>query len=227
MGKKRKPIKTEEEEEEVELEDIDEQGDAEASTIIFNGMPEAPVRFLSLYGDVSERRCAELVNSLFALRELHRAYSEIPEEEIDSEADEEMEPIEMLVSTHGGNTVDMFAVYDTMNLIKQDCDISTIGLGKVMSAGVLLLAAGTKGKRKVGAHCRLMLHGVSAGHVGEIHNLKNELEEAQWMQDQYVQCLSENTNMTKRQIKKLIDKQINTYFDAEEAIEYGIADEII
>jgi ATP-dependent Clp protease protease subunit len=224
MGKKRKPIKTEDEIAE-ELEEAGELEDPSASTIIFNGMPETTTRFLSLYGDVTERRCAEIVNNLFALRELYKAY-DVPEEEVEEEPAEE-EPIEMLVSTHGGNTVDMFAVYDTMNLVKQDVDISTIGLGKVMSAGVLLLAAGTKGKRKVGAHCRLMLHGVSAGHVGEIHNLKNELEEAQWMQDRYIECLSENTSMTKKQITRLFDKQINTYFDAEDAIDYGIADEII
>tara|TARA_Y100000593_G_scaffold55305_1_gene103534 strand:- start:1331 stop:2005 length:675 start_codon:yes stop_codon:yes gene_type:complete len=224
MGKKRKPIKTEDEIAE-ELEEAGELDEANASTIIFNGMPDTTTRFLSLYGDVTERRCAEIVNNLFALRELYKAY-DVPEEETEEEPVEE-EPIEMLVSTHGGNTVDMFAVYDTMNLVKQDVDISTIGLGKVMSAGVLLLAAGTKGKRKVGAHCRLMLHGVSAGHVGEIHNLKNELEEAQWMQDRYIECLSENTKMTKKQITRLFDKQINTYFDAEDAIDYGIADEII
>ena len=214
-------LETEEEVgEETELEDED----ASASTIIFNGLTDAPTKFISLYGDVSERRCSEVVVTLFALKDLHKVYADEPLEE---QPEEEPDPIEMLISTHGGNTVDMFAVYDTMSLVKKERDISTIGLGKVMSAGVLLLAAGTKGKRRVGTHCRLMLHGVSAGHVGEIHNLKNELEEAQWMQDQYVECLSKNTNMTKRQIKKLINKQINTYFDAREAIEYGIADEII
>ena len=216
------------EDKELEVEEIEEETEPDEeeenpATIIFNGLSDVPTKFISLYGDVSERKCSEIVNTLFALKDLHRAYADPSEEELEEEPD----PIEMLISTHGGNTVDMFAVYDTMSLVKKECDISTIGLGKVMSAGVLLLAAGTKGKRKVGAHCRLMLHGVSAGHVGEIHNLKNELEEAQWMQDQYVECLSKNTNMTKRQIKKLIDKQINTYFDAKEAIEYGIADEII
>tara|TARA_Y100000296_G_C5157416_1_gene249916 strand:+ start:816 stop:1475 length:660 start_codon:yes stop_codon:yes gene_type:complete len=219
MSKRKKQIKIEDDEQADVERPQEPEEESGSSTIIFDGLPDVSTKIISLYGDVSEERCAELVNALFILRELYKTQ--------DEDSEEESEPIEMLISTHGGNTTDMFAIYDMMNLIKKDHEIATIGLGKVMSAGVLLLAAGTKGKRKVGSHCRLMLHGVSAGHVGEIHNLKNELEEAQWMQDQYVECLSKDTKMTKKQIKKLIDKQINTYFDAKEAIKYGIADEII
>ena len=58
------------------------------------------------------------------------------------------------------------------------------------------------------------------------YNFNNEDKTKQFLSI-LTECLSKNTNMTKRQIKKLIDKQINTYFDAAQAIEYGIADEII
>ena len=90
--------------------------------------------------------------------------------------------------------------------------------------GVLLLAAGTKGKRRVGANCRIMLHGVASGHVGQINSLENELEEVRWTQEQYIKALAEETDMTPKYIKKLIEKGINVYLNAKEAVELGIAD---
>ena len=79
----------------------------------------------------------------------------------------------------------MFAIYDVMNVIKKKCEVHTYGIGKVMSAGVLLLANGTAGKRKVGKNCRVMIHSCNAGSVGDIHNLKNEMSAIQHQQDQY------------------------------------------
>ena len=96
-----------------------------------------------------------------------------------------------------------------------------------MSAGVLLLAAGAKGKRRVGRHCRIMLHSVVSGHSGELFNLENELEEAQHTQTSYIKALAQETDMTEKYIKKLLGKKINVYLTAEEAVELGIADEVI
>ena len=114
-----------------------------------------------------------------------------------------------------------------MRTVREDCEISTLGLGKVMSAGVLLLAAGTKGKRRIGKNCRVMLHGVSAGQHGNISDLENEMAEAKWTQERLVICLSEETKMTKKHIKKLLAKRMNVYLTADEAVELGIADEIV
>ena len=114
-----------------------------------------------------------------------------------------------------------------MRMVRKDCEIDTLGLGKVMSAGVLLLASGTKGNRQIGENCRLMLHGVSAGQHGNISDLENEMAEAKWTQDRLIACLTEETKMTKRQVKKILAKRMNVYFTAEEAVELGIADEIV
>ena len=113
-----------------------------------------------------------------------------------------------------------------MNWCKEYCDVQTIGLGKVMSAGTLILAAGTKGKRYLSSHCRVMIHSVNGGQVGDLHNLKNEMEQIAGLQDSYIQAMSAETNMTKRQIQTLINKKINVYLDAEEAIGKGLADEV-
>ena len=63
---------------------------------------------------------------------------------------------------------EMFALYDLMRMVREDCGIHTFGIGKVMSAGVLLLAAGTKGERRIGKNCRIMLHRVLTGDSGSL-----------------------------------------------------------
>jgi ATP-dependent protease ClpP protease subunit len=72
-----------------------------------------------------------------------------------------------------------------------------------------------------------MFHGVQAGHSGTIFNLENEMEEAKWTQERYIKALVKETNMSLGYLKKLIDRKLNVYFSAEEAVELGIADEII
>ena len=102
-----------------------------------------------------------------------------------------------------------------------------ICMGKVMSAGVLLLAAGTKGKRKIGKNCRIMIHSVIAGNHGSLHNLMNEMEAVEHLQQMYIDCLVKETDMSKKQLKKMLERKVNVYLSAEEAVELGIADIII
>ena len=121
----------------------------------------------------------------------------------------------------------MFSIYDMMRQTQEDCEIHTYGLGRVMSAGVVLLAAGTKGKRKIGANCRVMIHSVIGGHHGSIHNLENEMEEVRWIQDRYNKALCAETDLTPRMLKRLLSKNVNVYLTAQEAVDYGIADIIV
>jgi len=172
-------------------------------------------KLIQLFGEIEEENCAEIACALRVLGGLSKG---TPEEEV--------EPIELVISTTGGAAADMLAVYDTIRLVRDEgCPVTTTGIGKVMSAGVLLLAAGTKGKRRVGANCRIMLHGVASGHVGQINSLENELEEVRWTQKQYIKALAGETDMTPKYIKKLIERGINVYLTAKEAVELGIADE--
>ena len=140
---------------------------------------------------------------------------------------EERIPIEFYLSTYGGSADDMFALYDIMRLVREDVIIRTVGLGKVMSAGVLLLAAGTKGERRIAKNCRVMIHSVMGGNQGDLHNMLNEMEAIEQLQQMFVNCLVEETKMTKSQLKKMLDRKVNVYLSAEEAVELGIADIII
>jgi ATP-dependent protease ClpP protease subunit len=96
-----------------------------------------------------------------------------------------------------------------------------------MSAGVILLAAGTKGSRQIGRNCRVMIHSVIAGNHGSIHNLINEMEAVEQIQKMYIDCLVAETDLTKKQLKNMLERKVNVYLSAEEAVEYGIADIII
>jgi len=121
----------------------------------------------------------------------------------------------------------MFALYDIMKEVQKETEIHTIGMGKVMSAGVLLLAGGTPGHRKIGKNCRIMLHSVSSGNHGDLHNLVNEVEAIQELQEMYINCLTQETKMTKSQLKKMLERKVNVYLSAEQAVEYGIADKVL
>mgnify|MGYP003137531522 FL=1 len=72
-----------------------------------------------------------------------------------------------------------------------------------------------------------MIHAVTAGNVGTVHNLVNELDEIQNLQEAYIDAFVDNSNFTKRSLKKLMDRKVNVYLSAEEAIEHGIADILI
>ena len=171
------------------------------------------IRTMALFGDIDEEKTLELIIGLLALTEFSK--KEAP-----------YDPITFYISTYGGSADEMFSIYDMMSILKEKCEIHTIGLGKVMSAGTLILAAGTKGKRKIGKHCRVMIHAVAAGSHGELHDIENEVKSIKHTQELFINALARETNMTKRTIQKLLDRRVNVYLTAEEAVEYGIVDEI-
>ena len=183
---------------------------------------ELPSTFM-LYGDVNEERAGDIVSALLLLgdkKRVDKANSRKPEGQT-------IDDIKFYISTYGGSADDMMAIHDMMRITKQNRDIQTIGMGKIMSAGTLILASGTRGKRKIMKNCRVMIHAVSAGSMGTIHNLQNEMEEIQNIQDAYITALCGETLLTKRQLKKMLDQKVNVYLTAEEAVEYGLADEVI
>ena len=181
-------------------------------------------RIVGMYGDVDEAHAAETIHAMLQMKETAR--EEVQDEET-GETITVHKPFEFMISTWGGVAQDAFAIYDIMRMVKETCDIHTFGIGKVMSAGVLLLAAGTKGKRKIGANCRVMLHGVMGASHGAIHNLENEMEEIRWVQKQYIQALVAESDMSEKHLKRLLGKKIDVYLTAEEAVDLGIADEIV
>jgi ATP-dependent Clp protease protease subunit len=182
---------------------------------LLGAAPQEPdLRLIGLFTEVMDEKVAELVHALLYLDEVNRVR-------------EEEKPIGFYVCTYGGSADDMFALYDVMRQVRETTEIHTVGMGKVMSAGVLILAAGTKGKRKIGKYCRVMIHSVIGGSHGSLPNLANEMEAMQQIQKDYIEALVAETSMSKKDLKKLLERKVNVYLSAEEAVELGIADIII
>ncbi len=207
--------------------EADDHSDDVASVInmALNTQPE--LRAVAIYGDINEERCAETVYGLLTLEMSAKSLMLEDEDGDPKEAVEIVEPIIFYISSYGGQATEMFAVYDIMRDIRERTPIYTYGIGKVMSAGVLLLAAGTRGQRRIGKNCRVMIHGVVAGQHGHIADIENEFTEVKSTQKMYIQALAKETDMTEKYIKKLMDKKTNVYINAEEAVNLGIADIIV
>ena len=178
---------------------------------------EPDLRVVGMFCDVQEDKVAEIIHAMLYLNEINK---------LEKKPDKKR-PIDFYLSTYGGSADDMFALYDVMRVIRQETEIHTLGLGKVMSAGVLLLAGGTKGKRRIAKNCRVMIHSVAAGNHGNLQDLTNELEAISDLQKMYTNCLVAETNMTKSDIKEMLNRNVNVYLSAEEAVKLGIADIII
>lgn len=168
-------------------------------------------RTVYLVGDIDEGTIKTTVEKIVAL----------------SERDAK-KPIYLIINTFGGEVDDAFMLYDLMKYIQTP--IHTIGLGKIMSAGCLLLAAGEKGHRKIGANARVMYHCGWERHVGNVFEMRAELEAFEKLEQQYDQRFADETGMTIQQVEDLYDKNgptRNHYITAVEAKKLGIVDEII
>ena len=215
----------------LDKEDSDEESgkkEEEALTnVLMIGASEVEIRTVSVMGDICEEICKDVISGLWYLKANAVDPDSPASDDEESEVAENNRPIEMLISTHGGSADDMFAIYDAMRYIRETVDIETFGLGKVMSAGTLLLAAGTKGKRKIGKHCRVMIHSVIGGSVGPMHQLDNEMKEVKAIQESYIRAICDETNLTERKLRSLLKKKVNIYLTSEEAVEHGVADIIV
>ena len=178
---------------------------------------EPDLRIIGMFCDVQEDKVAEIIHAMLYLNEANKL----------EKNPDDRRPIDFYLSTYGGSADDMFALYDIMRTIRVETEIHTLGLGKVMSAGVLLLAAGTKGKRRIAKNCRVMIHSVAAGNHGNLQDLTNELEAISDLQKMYTRCLVAETDMTEEGIKEMLNRNVNVYLSAVEAVKFGIADIIV
>jgi len=134
------------------------------------------------------------------------------------------EKIEMFVSTFGGSMYEMFALYDAMRQCAVPIHINAIG--KCMSAGILIVAAGTKGHRYAYPNTWFMTHqgwGDQTGSATELKSAAVHFEEI--MKSQY-NLLAKHTSRDAKYWKKLLEQPKDIFFDADEAIEHGLIDAI-
>jgi ATP-dependent Clp protease protease subunit len=132
--------------------------------------------------------------------------------------------INIYINSPGGDITALFAIYDTMQFIKND--IATICLGQAASAAAVLLAAGTKGKRLALPHSRVLLH-QPYGQVGyaQVTDLEIAAREILRMRDLLEEILANHTGQPIDRIHTDTDRDF--VMEAPEALAYGIIDDII
>jgi ATP-dependent Clp protease protease subunit len=182
--------------------------DHDEGIMIMSASQPSSDRIIFLSGDVNEHTISSIITQLISLASSNSSA-----------------PIHLIVSTYGGSVDEMFSLYDTIKFLP--CPVYTIALGKVMSAGVLLLASGTKGKRMIGKNARIMIHSISGAAHGNIFEVMNDSKEMQRQQDLMMSALLSESKMTQPQIEKIMKMGHDYYLTPEEAIKLGIVDKII
>lgn len=136
----------------------------------------------------------------------------------DSEKD-----IMLYINSPGGSVTAGLGILDTMNYIK--ADVSTICIGQAASMGALLLAAGTKGKRKVLPNARVLIHQPLGGAQGQASDIEIQANEILRLKQKINEMLSDMTGQTIDTVIKDTDR--DSILTPEEALKYGIVDKII
>lgn len=131
--------------------------------------------------------------------------------------------ITLHVDTPGGSVKSGLSIVDVMNYVSSD--IVTINTGMAASMGSILLGAGTKGKRHSLRFSRVMLHQVSTGAEGNIQDIRRSIAEGEKYNDLLFGLLGEYTNKDPKEVMK--DAERDLWLSAEEALKYGIIDNII
>ena len=158
-------------------------------------------------GDTINEKTAGLVVAQL----LHLAYE-------DSASD-----IKLYINSPGGSVYDGLAIYDTMQYIKPD--VQTIGIGLQASMGAFLLSSGAKGKRVVLPNARIMIHQPSSGTEGKVTDQEISLKEAVFLKKRLNEILAKNTGKKLAVIERDVERDF--WMSAEEAVAYGLADEVI
>ncbi len=131
--------------------------------------------------------------------------------------------ISLYINSPGGSITAGMAIYDTMNFIKSD--VSTICLGMAASMGAFLLSSGTKGKRYCLPNSEVMIHQPLGGASGQATEIKIAAEHILKIKEKLNKILASNTNKDIKTIE--IDTERDNYLSSDEALQYGLIDQIL
>jgi ATP-dependent Clp protease protease subunit len=183
---------------------IEQTGRGERAYDIYSRLLKDRIVFL---GSEVNDDVANLVTAQFLFLE-----SEDPEKEI-----------AFYINSPGGSVTAGLAIYDTMQFIK--APVSTLCLGQAASMGALLLAAGHKGRRYALPHSRIMIHQPLGGAQGQATDLDIQAREILRLREDLNNLFVRHTGQSLRKIEKDTDRDM--FMGPEQAVEYGIVDEVI
>ncbi|MCO1577708.1 ATP-dependent Clp protease proteolytic subunit [Crossiella sp. SN42] len=127
------------------------------------------------------------------------------------------------INSPGGSVNAGLAIYDTMQLVAPD--VSTWAMGMAASMGQFLLSSGTPGKRYVLPHTRVLMHQPHAGLSGTASDIAIRAEEFGKLKQLVAEITAAQTGKTVEQITEDADR--DRWFNAQEAVDYGLADQVV
>jgi ATP-dependent Clp protease protease subunit len=139
------------------------------------------------------------------------------------ESQDPSKDIHLYINSPGGSVTAGMAIYDTMHYIK--CNVSTICIGLAASMGAFLLAGGTKGKRFALPNSEILIHQPSGGAKGQASDIQIVADNIIKTRKKMNEILAANTGRTYEDLCRDTDR--DNYMTAEEALDYGLIDEIV
>jgi ATP-dependent Clp protease protease subunit len=163
-------------------------------------------RIVFLIGEINYARATEVIMKLLYLDNQKRNTE-----------------ISLYVNSPGGSVDDTMAVYDTMQFVSSP--VATYCIGRAQSGGAVILAAGTKGKRFALPHAKIMLHQPWGGVYGQAADIKIQAEEILKAKQMLNEVLAKHSGQP---VEKIIaETERDRYMTADEALAYGLIDEVL
>ena len=182
---------------------VDKEIDGERSYDIFSRLLKERIVFIS--GEINDSLANTVVASLLYLDSINH------------------DDISIYINSPGGSVSAGFAIYDTMQFVASD--VSTICIGMAASMGAFLLSSGTPGKRYSLPNADIMIHQPLGGAEGQASDIKIAADRIILLRKRLNKILAKNTKNSLRKIEK--DTERDYYLDTEEAVLYGLIDEVI
>ena len=162
-------------------------------------------RRIFLHGNVDEDSIGVAIRALYLLSDMSE------------------DPIELFVTSYGGDLDEAFALHDVTRTIK--VPVHTVALGKCMSAAPLLVACGEKGERWASEHTAFMLHDVTIEPPATNPiAIESEINAARAQMSRYASLLGEYTSKPKTHWTRLMSGRSDRYFSADDALDWGLID---
>ena len=163
-------------------------------------------RIVFLIGEINYESAARIIMKMLYLDNLKRSSE-----------------ISLYINSPGGSVDDTMAIYDTIRFVSSP--VATYCIGRAQSGAAIILAAGTKGSRHALPHTKIMLHQVWGGVTGQAADIKIQAEEIVKAKKMINEILAKHTGQPIEKITAETER--DRYMTAQEALEYGLIDEVL
>jgi ATP-dependent Clp protease protease subunit len=134
------------------------------------------------------------------------------------------DPVKLYINSPGGSVTAGLAIIDTIEVMSRKVD--TVGIGSCASMGQVILSSGT-GERKILKNTRVMMHSVTSGTGGTVHDQIVQLDETKYLQERLMEIIANTTKgcLSVEDVKNMTQR--DKYMSAEECVKYGLVDSIV